>query len=681
MTSGHCKSEVKAEKLCRTCLSKDNQFHSLFEVLVGTVTLDSVVSEITGLEIRKGDGLPSTICDDCREKAEIAYYFKKKSHDAHNSLKDQLKREKNENCLQQKQQLATVTSVKVEHITSQDNEDFSDSEFDVLLASESDNLTEIDLEPVKNEKSAQETHPSYFECKNCLLVFESQSKLQEHKKKKCIKVELDESGGTYCPLCGTCYDGAESWSKHLWESHAEVMGPKKRGRPKKMLTSSILDKLSENGFFITTVPTKKLDCSFCTKNFNTKEELTSHFIEHKGMKVLCCIMCKKMFLKKENFQEHLCIEDRNENKKPDDANDMQATKKWNYLTEMLLQDLLEPNCEMENVDVLKVCTACSAIYLSDEDLVNHHDAEHPELSLRCNLCTKVFASIKSAARHRAICKQVEKTHECTTCGLKFAYEISLNKHILKYHQGQSVSITFEDTAPKGEEDKQYQCDTCSRLFFRKELLAKHARIHMPNQKYFQCDICEKKFTRKDNLRSHKRIHDPHREKGPSNTCLCLYCGRSFSNSSNLIVHMRRHTGEKPYKCDFCGKGFPRSSDLQCHRRSHTGEKPCVCGVCGKGFSRSNKLTRHMRVHTGVRPYKCTYCEKAFSQSNDLTLHIRRHTGDRPYICEVCGDRFIQGTALQNHRRAHGHFRNPTNDVQTQVQGLQYSVQNVSQNSH
>lgn len=94
MTSGHCKSEVKAEKLCRTCLSKDNQFHSLFEVLVGTVTLDSVVSEITGLEIRKGDGLPSTICDDCREKAEIAYYFKKKSHDAHNSLKDQLKREK-----------------------------------------------------------------------------------------------------------------------------------------------------------------------------------------------------------------------------------------------------------------------------------------------------------------------------------------------------------------------------------------------------------------------------------------------------------------------------------------------------------------------------------------------------------------------------------------------------------
>ncbi|XP_058811419.1 zinc finger protein 568-like [Topomyia yanbarensis] len=58
------------------------------------------------------------------------------------------------------------------------------------------------------------------------------------------------------------------------------------------------------------------------------------------------------------------------------------------------------------------------------------------------------------------------------------------------------------------------------------------------------------------------------------------CRRAFSKSSNLMVHMRRHTGERPHKCDFCDKSFPRCLDLQYHHRTHTGEKPCICKVCG-----------------------------------------------------------------------------------------------------
>lgn len=40
----------------------------------------------------------------------------------------------------------------------------------------------------------------------------------------------------------------------------------------------------------------------------------------------------------------------------------------------------------------------------------------------------------------------------------------------------------------------------SYIVFRRELLVKHTKIHMPIEKFFECDVCEKKFHRSDNLR-------------------------------------------------------------------------------------------------------------------------------------------------------------------------------------
>ena len=45
-------------------------------------------------------------------------------------------------------------------------------------------------------------------------------------------------------------------------------------------------------------------------------------------------------------------------------------------------------------------------------------------------------------------------------------------------------------------------------------------------------------------------------------------GKGFIQKNSLQTHMRRHTSDKPYKCDVCGKGFSQNGNLQKHIRTH-----------------------------------------------------------------------------------------------------------------
>ncbi|XP_022534805.1 sal-like protein 3 [Astyanax mexicanus] len=74
---------------------------------------------------------------------------------------------------------------------------------------------------------------------------------------------------------------------------------------------------------------------------------------------------------------------------------------------------------------------------------------------------------------------------------------------------------------------------------------------------------------------------------------------------NVSVFDTKPSSEDPFfkhKCRFCAKVFGSDSALQIHLRSHTGERPFKCNICGNRFSTKGNLKVHFQRHKEKYPH-------------------------------------------------------------------------------
>ena len=118
------------------------------------------------------------------------------------------------------------------------------------------------------------------------------------------------------------------------------------------------------------------------------------------------------------------------------------------------------------------------------------------------------------------------------------------------------------------------------------------------------------------------------------------------------MHIRKHTGEKPNKCNQCPKTFASKGSVYNHMQTHSGGKRYKCSQCNKSFNYAHVLKTHSLIHTGEKPHKCRQCNFSANQGSSLKRHINKHTGEKPHQCNQCDYATINSDNLKKHKRTH-----------------------------